>query len=175
MDIITNYKTLELPEEKLEGMQEDFNKWINNNSYLGDYNHLTILRPDQVLVRLYRFEAPLTTLLVGEDGENSIMGLKILPYVKVIKAPEGSHLNARDVLCTSETITHFKTNPAWTEWKILQTTEEGTEIPEPPKIMGLLTAWRDSMVRKDPFEFCADDEYTFLLSDREFKIAYKKV
>lgn len=175
MDILKNYQTIELPEDKLDGMEEDFMKWGNDDSYLEDYSNFSILQEDKVLIRLYRYEAPLSSVLFNEEGEQGIMGVKILPYVKVIKAHPNNHSKIKpgDILCVTENIGKFITNQAWIEWKVLKE-QEGTQIPEPPQMTGLLTEWRGNMVRKQACKLDPDDNYTFVLSDREFKAAYKK-
>lgn len=176
MEILDNYKSLELPSDKLEGLEEDFTKWINDNSYLGDYSNFQILTEDKVLVRLYRYEAPLSSTLVGADGEKGIMGLKILPYVKVIKAFPGNSQNIKpgDIMCVSELITKFTTNQAWIQWKVIKEEDPSTQIPEPPQITGKLSEWREHVIRKHACRFEPDDNYTFVITNREFKLTYIK-
>ncbi len=165
-DIINNYKSLELPDNKLEGMGEDFAKWVDNVDIIKEYSGHNIKRENKMLVRLYRYEAPISSMLVSESGDSNIMGYKILPYIKVLKTSSICRYNEGDILEVSEEITKFRTSQTWLEWKVLKDSE-GTEIPEPEKLVGMLTAWRENSVRTNPFRFSDDDAFTFIVSDME--------
>lgn len=164
--IIDNYESIELPDNKLEGMSDHFSKWLKDDSIINEYQGMNIIRDGKLVVRLYRFEAPISSVLFGEDGSSGIMGIKILPYVKVLKAGATSKLKPGDVLTVSNEITKFRTNQAWLEWKVLTDTD-GTQIPEPPKLMGMLSAWRENSVRLNPLEPTEDDDFTFVVSEME--------
>lgn len=165
-DIINNYKSLELPEDKLEHLPEDFNRWITNDKIIDEYSGVNIKREGKILVRLYRYEAPLSSVLIGLDGGTGIVGYKILPYVKVLSVGPNSKYKVGDILVVSEEITKFRTSQTWLEWKVLKDSN-GTEIPEPDMLIGMLSNWREASIRQNPLEPCNDDAFTFLVSEME--------
>lgn len=165
-DIINNYKSLELPDDKLGGLAEDFNKWLKDETIVDGYQGLNIMRDGKLAVRLYRFQAPISSLLLDENGESGIMGYKILPYVKVLRATPSSKFAVGDIVAVSNEITKFRTSQTWLEWRVLKDTD-GTDIPEPEKLVGMLTAWRENSIRKHPLKPCEDDDFTFIVSEME--------
>ena len=165
-NIIKDYKTLELPDNKLEGMNEHFSAWTKDDSIIDGYQGMNLIRDGKLVVRLYRYEAPISNLLLDEAGASGIMGIKILPYVKVLKAGSNSKLKPGDILTVSNEITKFRTNQAWLEWKVLTDTD-GTQIPEPEKLVGMLSAWRENSIRLNPLKPTEDDDFTFVVSEME--------
>lgn len=174
-DLLKEYISLELPEDKLEGLEEHFNSWINDDSYLKEYDRFNLTREDKVIVRLYRYEAPISEMLVDPVTGGPMMGYKILPYAKVIKAHDKGKLSEGDIVCTSEDVAVIKTSPAWIEWKVKRANDDiSDDVPEPDKLSGLLARWKENIIRRNPFKIDADDSFTFLVSDMEFKAIYKK-
>ena len=74
---------LELKDDELEGVKEDFEKWVNSTEDIEMYKNIDIINPDKVLVRLYRFVKPYKGDLYGIKEKH-----KIFPYAKVLKVSE---------------------------------------------------------------------------------------
>src|SRR5690606_32491271 len=54
---------LELKDNQLEGVKEDFEKWINSTEDIEKYKNVEIINPDKVIIRVYRFAKPYEGLL----------------------------------------------------------------------------------------------------------------
>jgi len=175
-DLFKNYQDFELPDNKLEGMKEDFERWVENTDMCEPYEHLELVRPDRIIVRLYAFERALSdTIKISVAGAVPI-GMKIVPFVKVLKVhPSNSNVRVGDVLYAPPSVADLRTSMAWLEWDFRMKNERPEpNIPEPPKMAGLLGEWAADIVRLDPFNPIPEDNYTFCRSDMEFKVVYKR-
>lgn len=175
-DLFKNYQDFELPDSKLDGMKEDFEKWVENTEMCEPYQHIALVRPDRIIVRLYAFEKAISDVIKISVGGAVPIGVKILPFVKVLQVhPSNVNLSVGDVLYAPPTIADLRTSAAWLEWNFRKENERPEPaIPEPPKMAGLLGEWNADVIVLDPFNPTPGDTYTFCRSELEFKVVYKR-
>jgi hypothetical protein len=162
------YVSLELTDYTQDELLDHYNKWLNNKIISNSYRKLTLLKPNSVIVRLYRFEKSSNTIL-GLDGKPMLTS-KILPVCKVLSSTS-SDASVNDILYCSDAIADIATNPTWLQWvKIMKDERPVPEgLPEPDKLTGLILDWRKSskyvLDKLNPTE---DDDYTFIRPITDF-------
>jgi hypothetical protein len=162
------YVSLELTDYTQDELVEHYNKWLNDKTIVNSYKKIKLLRPNSVIVRLYRFEKSSETIL-GLDGKPMLTS-KILPVCKVLgsSSPDAS---INDILYCSDSISDIATNPTWLQWVKIMKDERPTPegLPEPDKLTGLILEWRKSskyiLDKLNPTE---NDDYTFIRPITDF-------
>lgn len=169
-DIISS---IDLRKEDYPLVEEDLQKWLDDESYFSRYDMWELTKPATLIVRLYRFEK-----------EGKLLGApqyKILPIVKVIKAhPLGfggnpAKYKAGDVLSAPDSVAVIKVNDEWLMWKNAMEKERPAPIqPAPNKFGGTLMEWSKNKFIADKLYPVEDDNWTFLATEDTFGIRLDK-
>lgn len=170
--------SVDLREEDYSLVEEDFKKWLVDESYFSNYNDWTLTKPGSLIVRLYSYEKASTVLGLEGAGYPTI---KILPVVKVIKAHPlaiagglPNRFKQGDVLNAPESIAKVKLNNDWIAWKIKNSQERPAPIiSEPERLTGTLLEWSTSRVVNNKLYPNIQDTYTFLRMDNDFNLIYE--
>lgn len=178
------YNSVPVLPEDYPIVEEDFKKWLVDDSYLKDYDNFKLTTPGKVIIRVYCFEKVINKANVGKiftdlTGEAGVPRTKILPYAKVIKVTERynnlpAKFNVGDVLLCPDSISKVDVTNDWLAWRARMDKERPPlNLPEPEKFDGILLAWASSRLCLDKFNPQLVDKWTFIRDQSEFDVVYE--
>ncbi len=168
-----SYIPVSITDVNMEEVKEHFNKWKNENIQKKIIDSITLLKPNSVLVELYRYEKT-NNLFLGLN-EEPLKRILILPICKVIKSnvisPNAEMYSAGSLLYCNDDIARIDTNPTWLQWfKIMKNERPQPEgLLEPERETGLILEWRrTSKFVLDKFNATDSDNYRFVRTINDF-------
>lgn len=167
-------------------VEDDFKKWVKDETYFSEYVPHELAHDDHVLMRVYQYVPKEMSKgmanLTDIDGAPLMAKIfrRVLPVAKVIKVSNNvTKYKQGDLVTFSDDMCGTKINPAWLEVQEMMKERPSPEVKEwPPKYVNKLADWARHIFIGDKFKTSPEevDAMTFLIPISFLKSAfnYKK-